>query len=248
MKKFFMSILCVAMTIVMLAPTMAYAAEPHAVQDDTVAMIENELAENQTDVVTELNEMIEEYAAILNNSSDTNEIKNAEEIILTLEELRDEYLLSKSDVVTYEVHPIYATEVASVIAFFKVNGYKLSAELLAHMKANKVKYSNYVPVNGSIVKQSEKFKNVANGTSTSGGIEFTNSGSKTDKDLYYAIHNCDYTKPNKDSKTVTITDLYDFGGGDNIYDGIAGTAVNAMTRAQNAGYLTQFYVTITETL
>lgn len=245
MKKRLMAVLSTVLAIGMLLPIMAFAAEPPVESDDCIAIIEENLSSQQTDVITELDKMISEYTIIKEQSSNANDVKNAEEIIGTLKELRSDYLLSESDAVTYEVHPIYATEVATVIAYFNVNGYKLSAELLSHMKANDILDSEYEPTHGDIVLQSSVFKDIAYGHVPVGSGEFPNEGNKTDKDLYNAIHYFDYVKSGPNSKTVTITDRYDYGP--NNPESIAGVAMDMMYKAQEAGYLTPFYTKITKT-
>lgn len=245
MKKRLMAILGTVLAFAMLLPTMAFAAEIPAEGNDCLSIIEEDLSSQQTDVVAELDKMISEYSVIKEQSLNENDVKNAEEIIGTLKELRSEYLQNESDATTYEVHPVFATEVAAVIAYFNVNGYKLSAELLSHMKANEVKDSDYTPTHGDIVLQSSVFTGIANGHVASGSGEFPNQGSKTDKDLYNAIHFFNYEKPSANSKTVTISDRYDFAA--NNPGSIAGVAMDMMYKAQEAGYLTPFYTKITET-
>ena len=65
------------------------------------------------------------------------------------------------------------------------------------------------------------------------------SGNVAQKDLYYAIHAFSWTKS---GGFVTLRDRYDFAPGD--YNGIAGTAVNTMYLAQQAGVLVPFYLSI----
>lgn len=130
-------------------------------------------------------------------------------------------------------------------AYFNVNGYELSAELLSHMKANKSLNSEYNPTHGDIVRQSSVFTDIAYGHVPTGSGEFPNQGNKTDQDLYNAIHFFDYVKSGPNSKTVTITDRYDYAP--NNPESIAGVAMDMMYKAQEAGYLTPFYTKITET-
>lgn len=138
---------------------------------------------------------------------------------------------------------VYTELIAVVIAYFSAKGYKLSSELLTHMYKNNTLNSSYTPTYGSRIKSSSVFKSIANGKSTSGSAAFPNSGTTTTKDLYYAIHNFNYTKSSASSKTVKISDRYDYSSGD-----YSGVAIGVMKAAQDAGVLVPFYTKITETL
>lgn len=132
---------------------------------------------------------------------------------------------------------------AALIAWFNLNGYKLSSELLSYAKSNKKLNSNYTPKNGYLIKYTNTIKKIANRTSTKGSSSFRNSRSKEEKDSYYGIRKFNYTKPSKKSKTVSISDRYDFS-----YEGIDSiqkVAIMAMYSAQRNGYLTPFYTKIT---
>ena len=115
--------------MLLLTSTVSFAATPQEVStDDFLTAINTELAENQTSVEEELNNSIAEYEQLRSVCSDTVQKAKFTELIETLIELRDEYLLENSGAACYSVHPIYATEVASVIAYFKLHDYRLSAE------------------------------------------------------------------------------------------------------------------------
>ena len=190
--------------------------------------------------------MIDEYKNILSDATNDADVSIVENLILTLEEMLSEYQMYKIGVLPYKFHVIYSPAVSAVIAYFNSQGYSLAAELLTHAKNNTSLNSNYFPVNGSIVKNSSVFKSIANGTKTSGSSRFNNVGGKIDKDLYYAIHNFDFTKSSPSSKIVRLCDRYDFAPGD--YSGIAGIAVDTMYKAQQAGVIVPYYVNIIATL
>lgn len=247
MKKKFKAFISCLLAVLMLVPTtVAFAATPPS-EDEQIAKniiaIEDELTANDTDVVTELSNMIAEYKALLNNPDETADVNTVQGLISTLEEMLDEYQMYQAGISTYKYHAIYSPAVAAVVAYFNIKGYTLAAELLTHAKDNKTLNSNYYPTNGSRVKQSSVFKSIANGKKTSGSASFPNSGSTVDKDLYYAIHAFDFTKSSASSKIVTIRDRYDFAPGD--YSGIAGIAVDTMFKAQQAGVIIPYYVNIT---
>lgn len=234
-----MSLLLVFVTLI---PTFTFAVSAQGSQSYTcVSEIEQALYENQTSVVAELDRMIVEYTKLNSQSTDRATQEKAQEIIATLVVLRDEYLADRSSVDTYALHPIYAIEVASVIAYFNLKGYTLSAELLTHMRSNTVLDSEYIPLHGGKVCESTVFQAILESQAASGSSVFPNTGNQNDKDLYYAIHKFDYTRIG--NYTLLISDRYDFAS-DKAYTSIAGIAISKMYKAQQDGYLTPFYVKI----
>lgn len=250
MKHKFKVLISGLLAVLMLVPSSVAFAATLPAEDDQIAKnivaIEDELTANDTDVVTELSDMIAKYKAMLNNPDETVDVDNVKNLISTLEGMLGEYQMYQAGISTYKFHVIYSPAVAAVVAYFNLKGYTLAAELLTHAKGNTTLNSNYYPTNGSRVKQSSVFQNIAKGTKTSGSASFPNSGNTVDKDLYYAIHDFDFTKPSASSRTVTIRDRYDFAPGD--YSGIAGIAVDTMYQAQQAGVIIPYYVNITATI
>lgn len=243
MKKNLLKIICMTLIMISLTSIFSFAAMPQ--EDSTnefLTAINAELSENQTSVEEELNNSIAEYEQLRSVCSDTVQKAKFTELIETLIELKDEYLLENSGVACYSVHPIYATEVASVIAYFKLHNYRLSAELLTHMKANKELNSVYIPTYGGDVCETALYKQICADSTVSGSAAFPNSGSKFDKDAYYAIHKFTYVKSS--SFFMTITDKYDFADEDTNYADIAGFAISKMYKAQQDGYLTPFITKI----
>lgn len=133
--------------------------------------------------------------------------------------------------------------IAAIIAWFSVKGYKLSAELLTHMRANKKVNSQYIPKNGSVIKASQTTKNIAKRTATKGSATYQKKGGTKELDCYYALRRVNFTKPSKKSKKVTITDRYDFAMEGNAT--LEKFAITACFFAQNSGYLKPFKVKIT---
>lgn len=244
------ALMCSVLAIMMLVSSMTvFAAETTTDENvikNNITSIEEELSANNTDVVSEINAMIDEYSAQSIDATEEDVAKYTA-LISTLEDMRDEYALYDAGISTYKFHAIYSPAVASVIAFFNMSGYKLAAELLAHARDNTKLDSSYIPTNGNLVKKSSVFKNIANGTGTKGSASFENSGSTEEKDLYYAIHSFNWTKSSKTSKTVKISDRYDYKAGDHN-GGIAGVAIDTMAKAQDAGVIVPYYVNITATL
>lgn len=65
-------------------------------------------------------------------------------------------------------------------------------------------------------------------------------------DAKYALHQFKYTKSSSKSRTVKVTDYYDFASGD--YNGLEGLAVEAMVNAQKNGSIVPYNVSITVTV
>lgn len=219
----------------------ASAVEPQAeevILQNEIATINTELESDETDVVSELNEQKQYYQTLYSQTSDAEEKKKINCLIETTQELIDEYEQYINPIQTRgSFHLIYTPAVATVIAYFNNNGYKLAAELLTHAKDNDDLDSIYVPININIMHQSSVFMGIVNGTSTYGTAEFPDQGSTAEKDLYNAIHSFYYSK-SESGRVVVIQDRYDFAKGG--YSSVAGVAVETMYAAQNSGTIVPF--------
>lgn len=206
--------------------------------------LERELSQNGTDVVSELNDLIANLSLNIEGGD-----ANQQSLLETAQEALDDYLSYISGVQTYSIigNAVYKAAVSAAVAYFNSNDYILSAELLLHARDNQTLDSVYEPTNGYLVTYSEVFQSIANGTKVSGSAAFPNSGDTVDKDLYYSIHAFSYTKPAEDSTTVVISDRYDFAEEDNI-SSVVDLAVDIMYKAQQAGVITPFLVSITQSL
>lgn len=248
-KKFLKTLYIIAataaLTCISFGATAAFAEEKDATAEliAEIAAIETRLEENGTDVVTELNGLIAEL-----NEKDTEDIRT-QNLIATAKEAIADYESYKTGAQTRSVigNAIYKAAVSTAVAYFNSNDYVLSAELLLHAKENTVLDSVYEPTNGYLVCHSAVFRSIAEGTSVSGSASFPNSGDTIDKDLYYSIHAFSYTKPDETSTTVVISDRYDFAEEDNI-SSVVDLAVGIMYKAQQAGVITPFLVSITQSL
>jgi hypothetical protein len=138
---------------------------------------------------------------------------------------------------------IYDAPIAAVIAYFGAHNYKLAAELLGHAKFNKNQNSIYHPVHGDIVGYSPVMRKIAKSSKKKGSSAFENEGNTQQKDIFYAIHLFNWVKSGSSPMFININDAYDYEKGD--YASIAGVAVNTMYRAQEAGVLTKYTVSIT---
>ena len=90
--------------------------------------------------------------------------------------------------------------------------------------------------------QTTKYTELCSNGLTSGTANFVKTGATVDDDFYYAIHACSYTK-DIDANTITVTDRYDFAPND--WSDIQGVAVDTMYKAQEAGVIVPFQLSIT---
>lgn len=195
---------------------------------------------NKVDVEAELKKTLEEYRNDCLKSNDKNQIDKLNSLIEACEKLINDYSNEES-VSTCANQPNAA--VSMVVAYFSNKNYYLSRELLLHSTMNTNKKSTYVPNYGYVLKSTNAIKKIAKGTSIKGSSVFNSTSTTAEGDAKYSIHKFDFTKTKANSKTVKVSDYYDYGSGD--YDGLAGIAVEAMKNAQKNGSIVPFKVSIT---
>lgn len=259
MKKIFKSFLCMMLVAVLLVPNISAFASTKSketvskqqvsIVKNNIETLENELAKHHTDVISELNKQISDYQTILKNAASTEDQNKIERLIITSKELIQDYsdykqyrssnIISNSD-------PVLEAEVATVIAYFQANGYKLAAELLTHARDSHRPDDLYEPYYGYLCAKSPVVDAIWNSSSLYGSAEFSaNAFSSTVvKDLKYAIHEFCFIKHLNigSSSYLEITDEYDYSSGD--YTSVAGIAIEAMYQAQEAGILVPYEVYI----
>lgn len=254
MKQRILSILLSVIMILGVMPTsLVLASENSSTIDiksetqfqETIEIIEDDLNAKGTDIDIELNKLISIMEKEKSIETNQDEIAKLQSLINETTSLLNDYRNYTSDIQTYGItHPVYSPAVAAVIAFFSSSGYLLAAELLIHAKNNNVLNSRYIPYYGPRINASTVVLTIKQGPNRTGTAAFTNSGSKVQKDLYYAIHKFSYRYVrNPAPSKFYLTDYYDFAPGD--YEGIAGTAINTMWMAQVLGVLVPYYVNIT---
>lgn len=231
MKKLICLILSVIMIMGISVP--AFASQTSYVNEaaQAVALIEEELEENNTSVLGELTEI-------------KARLTDAEQIAV-IDDMIEEYTAYQNGTLAVpygSFHLIYSPAVSAVVAYFNQQGYILSAELLAHAKDNNVLDSSYIPSNGALMTQTAKYAELCANGLTSGTANFVKTGATVDDDFYYAIHACTYTK-NAEVNAITVTDRYDFAPND--WSDIQGVAVDTMYKAQEAGVIVPFQFSIT---
>lgn len=233
-KIYLKKILCMALSAIML---LSISVPAFAVQNpinetaQAIAVIEDELAESNTSVLAELAEM-------------KARLTDADQIAV-IDDMIEEYAAYQNGTLAIpcgSFHLIYSPAVSAVVAYFNSQGYVLSAELLAHAKDNNVLDSAYTPSNGALMTQTAKYTELCSNGLTSGTANFVKTGATVDDDFYYAIHACTYTK-DVEANTITVTDRYDFAPND--WSDIQGVAVDTMYKAQEAGVIVPFQLSIT---
>lgn len=256
------NIFVIALIFMLILPSFTFATnnsqQVGEINKKSINLIEEDLKSKGTSVTEELNKLIRYYNKLLFTEDFSEEqISQIKSLISSLKKQISEY-----DIVSYNLkinehnslenlnknnihsasntYAIPKAAVSAVIAWFNYNGYKLAAELLTHARENKVYNSLYSPINGYRVKQSPVYSKIIKLSSKSGTDSFPNSGTVTQKDLYYAIHEFSWSKHNI---RLTIIDKYDFPKGK--YAGIEGIAVNAMYEAQRQGIIVPFGIKIT---
>lgn len=244
-KKIISTISCVMIILLMTQTVFAFSptqnSNEHKIAEN-MDVLENALLASNTDVVSELNKLIEQYEEISESSTSVEEVEKMNGLIATLETLISEYQLYNADVSTYKLHPIYTPAIAAVLAFFHVNNYLLADELLTHAVENTEEISIYVPSFGARARNSDVIQQIGNGTVISGSASFEPGDSPVEMDLYYAIHAFDYFKSSSTSRVVVVFDTYDFEHDDDAYDSIQGVMVETLYLAQEAGILTPYFV------
>lgn len=231
MKKIISISLCLIMLLGI--SVTAFASQTSSINEaaQAIALIEDELAESNTSVLAELTEM-------------KARLTDADQIAV-IDDMIEEYAAYQNGTLAIpygSFHLIYSPAVSAVVAYFNSQGYVLSAELLAHAKDNNVLDSAYTPSNGALMLQTSKYTELCSNGLTSGTANFVKTGTTVDDDFYYAIHACTYTK-DAEANTITVTDRYDFAPND--WSDIQGVAVDMMYKAQEAGVIVPFQLSIT---
>ena len=219
-----------------------------------VAILEHALANSEVDIIEQLINRIVYYEKLLLTVETREEAEKIQDMINITEELlwyfQDEQPRGGPSILNpLKWQPVFLTAMGSILAYFEACGYNLASELLSQAWCNEVKDSVYVPVNESRVLSSAVVTNViANGENTFGGASFANSGTYQEKDLYFALHDFDYSKTYYSSGYVKIwiQDRYDFDFTLAYSDPVAVAAANVMATAESLGFLTPYRVSITQ--
>ena len=137
------------------------------------------------------------------------------------------------------------------VAVLSLMGHDLTLELLINSIMNQEISEPYIPAYGYKVKQSALFKNIANNSKTSGGEEFPYAIRGIDGDMFLSIHGFRFSKPYAASKTVTITDTYDYNDNEEAlkkFPWFFRPVIKGMCKLERAGLATYYELEITEAL
>lgn len=185
----------------------------------------------------------------LENKEKLNDlIESYTKMILEYDEYLKQEALGNGGITIQGVyHPVLTPAVATIVSYFNMNQYYLSAELLtyANDRSNGGVYSPYF---GYRILGTAKYAEVAyqirtsGKTSGNGNTCFEKGSTVEDNDLYYAIHACNYQFTSY-NRNLIFSDIYDYDVNAD-YQGIAGTAINTMYMAQVLGVIVPFSVKI----
>lgn len=207
----------------------------------SIESLEGELEASHTDVATELDNAIEEYAQARTDETLTSKEKeDAHNIMLSLINLKGDYLTYKSGQATSRNvidEVALRAAVGAAAAYFTAKDYQLSLDLLGFATINLDTTTTYSSRYNLRIRESAVFADIVAGSANSGSDAFPNEGGAIDQDLYFAIHAFDWSKVG--GGLLVVQDVYDFER-DGDYSGIVGVAVNSMADAQAAGILVPY--------
>ncbi len=240
-KKILSVITACVMTAAMAFASLAAGSAPAAIQNTEIQAVEQYLEDQGTSVEVQLESGIarlRRQAAMEQNGAARQKLEaQAAAYASLLADYRQYEAAENATRGSY--HWLYSPAVAAVIGYFESQDYVLAAELLTHARDNEVLDSTYEPVNGGLAAQSDVVAGIMAGTDQAGSGIFPGGDTVLDQDLYYAIHGFNYTKENG---ILHIYDRYDYAPTDG--GSIGGIAINMMYKAQEAGVLVPYQVSI----
>ena len=200
-----------------------------------------------SDVETELNNQIESYKLMLKGAVTQSEQNQIQKMIDDTQYQLNKYLNIKNP----EGASLYADSAQSeleilipmALAYFKLNDYELSYELLNHAWGDIGPNTYYAPMYGkrvlaSLITYDLFFSDSNNGrTSFPSGLE-----GAYNQDLYLAIHDFDYVKLS-DKASIHFEDDYDFDSSG--HGPIIDYLIKKFDYLMNIGVLTKFKVAFT---
>lgn len=251
MKKLsaFLGVLITAFTFVFSAPVQGVDAQEVSAQtafEQKVSFYTDDgSSEVEVNVEKGLIKQIKYYQSLLSLAKADAQKEQIESLIQTTAKLLNESTgrtISTATTEKDQFHVVFSSAAASVIAYFSAKEYYFAAELMTHAWENKKLDSVYYPINGSLVKTSSAFEEIRANDEISGTGRFARQGSVKDMDLYYALHQFNYSKFDGGKKLV-INDRYDFirNGGFVWPDELP---IQVMYEAQEAGVIIPYYSVI----
>lgn len=248
-------------TLVLTSSTVVVFADNRISQDDAfdktdivelanevVEDVENELEENGTNIIEQLEDMKKYYAKEIKNEVDIEKIGQLEILSEQIDkdiELMRYYEIDK-DIkfpTYYSSRNIideakYESTLAACKSYFWYRTYLLSHELISQYQINTSSRKVYKPSNigglykTELIQQLREKQRFEDGYGT-----FTGNGSgntRNEKDAHYAINKFSYRQ---DYYEIVIKDTYDFEYGDKgSYNNFVQSAVNIFAAAERDGY------------
>ena len=212
----------------------------------TIQEIEVKLSDSGTCVCAELSKQIEEYRALAQDAegAEKERLLGLIEGSTALLEKYEQVTISAVDGESFvDRKDLLEAAIASVVGFFSMLGYRLSAELLTQMHNNDRLDCVYTPVNAERTLKSAFVTDLKNGRFGAGAGAFTNAGNDVQRDNYFSLHNFRYVKsPNG---TIVIADRYDYSK-DDTFGAIQDIPIQLMYEAQEMGLLVPYYVVIVD--
>lgn len=236
------------------------------------AELNAELDANNTTVEEQLNNLDQTYSNILNDThsktvnTKINNLKNFNRDILNYDLCT--YSSANQNLINIVLKGVNSLSriailkcISAGLAVFHLMNWDLTIELLVNgflLDSSIQPHDGYVynPTYGYIVKQTQLFKDIANGNKIASEsddsfvfpINPISRGITTDLGL--AIHEFSFIKPHPTSKTVIIKDTYDYSRKDNDkeFKGIFKPVINALCDLHDLGLFTYYDIEITETL
>lgn len=269
-KKIFALLVCLVCIVTLACGSIVVHADSSSNID--VALIEQYaeeidrlLAEKGTNAETQLTKMSDDLNKQI--SQTTNEAQSIK--LKKLYGVSEELLASQSGINSIDI-PLYNNQIANalsglnlvarnaiifllsrILGLFQDLGFDLSTELLVTSIINQEADGTYYPIYGYKVAYSQAFNDIIYGSKTSGDAEFPKAYAGLDGDLYLAIHWCSFTKPSPNSKSVIITDTYDFNaseGGLADVDGFMRPVIKAVSLFHDINILTYYKLAIIESV
>lgn len=207
---------------------------------DAYKLIEDLLSKMDTSPEQESKELVD----MLDNG-DTNDSMYLSDELYSVAE-KNLKLIEDYNAGTLDYVDIFDLSVAGAVAFFKANGFWLSAELLMHAEELPDETSIYEPIHGGRILASPITKKIVdkNGNIDNSEVVYEKTGENSViDDLFYAIHGTTGVEFNKQTKDILIKDRYDFKRG-SYKDGFLQVLVNIICDAHELGSINYFYVEI----
>lgn len=152
-------------------------------------------------------------------------------------------------------------QVTIIASLFETRGWLLAADLMMHNLSNKELDSDYWPVRGSSIAQSEQIKEIADNNNLTGDYSLDSPGNMNgllentiEGDVYNALGSFYYSKKyireDTNGKQIVSIDIFDrYDWGEKKYgDEVADSLLAVLYKAEQIGVVTPFYTRITLTV